>query len=96
MTASSKNPPSAAEFCARCPNPDIVARSKDHFGRSAWEFECAYAKELHVNGRGIVISCDALNDACCVDDGQNAFVNSQTVLHLRDFFEATLQYLGLK
>lgn len=96
MTASSNKPPSAVQLCARCPNPGIVARRKDHFGKGAWEFECGHARELHVSGAGIVIGCDALNEACCVDDGQNIFVNAQSALPLRDFLEASLRYLGLK
>lgn len=96
MTASSNKAPCAAQICVHCPNPKIIARFKDHFGKSAWEFDCEHAKELHISGKGIVIGCDALNDACCVDDGQNVFVNSQAVLPLRGFFEATLHYLRLK
>ena len=96
MTVASNKAPSAAQFCTRCPNPDIVARRKDHFGKSTWEFDCEFAKELHVTGKGIVISCEALNSACCVDNGQDTFVNSQAVLSLREFFEASLRYLRLK
>ncbi len=85
------------DVCAECPNSQLEAQQKLHFGRAAWEFCCEYATELHVTNKGIVVQCSARNgNTCCVDNNRDIIVNSQEIFPLRAFFEATLKYLRLK
>jgi hypothetical protein len=93
---SKKNPPCSGDICSGCPNPDIIASRKTHFGKPAWEIECAHAEELHILGEGIEIICSKLNSPCCVDNNRDYFVNSPKISPLRNFFEASLRYLGKK
>ncbi len=92
---SYKNPPCASDVCGDCPNPDIIATSKVHFGAEAWEFECLHALEIHVTGEGITIDCAKLTVPCCVDNSKDVFVNSPKISPMRSFFETTMKYLGI-
>ena len=90
------SPPSTKSINPDCPNPDIVANTKLHFGQQAWEWQCPHAEEVIVAGKGIKIKCSLLNQRCCVDDNQKYFVNSPKTEPLRSFFETTLKYFGVK
>ena len=90
------NPPRAGELCATCPNPDLIARRRKHFGRDVWHFDSALAVEVLAKDSGILIKCSGLNGFCCVDDGNDVFVGSPDINSLKDFLETTLSYLGLK
>jgi hypothetical protein len=89
-------PPDTKSINSDCPNPDIVASKKDHFGHKAWEWQCPYAEEAIVAGKGIEIKCSALQQTCCIDDNKVYFVNSPKTEPLRNFFETTLKYFGFK
>ena len=93
---SNDTPPRAGDICPSCPNPDIFATRKGHFGRSVWSFECPQVIELYVKNSGIVIKCSGLDGPCCVEDNWDFFVSSPTLNPLKDFFEATLEYLRIK
>jgi hypothetical protein len=90
------NPPRAGEVSAMCPNPELIARTRKHFGRDVWHFDCAQAVEVLAKESGILIKCSGLNGFCCVDDGNDFFVGSPDVNSLKVFLETTLSYLGLK
>lgn len=90
------HPPCAGEVSARCPNPDLVASRRNHFGREVWHFECPKAVEVFAKDRGIVIKCAGFDGYCCVEDGKDIFVGSPDINPFKDFLETTLSYLGLK
>jgi hypothetical protein len=90
-----QQPPRAGEISAQCPNPDMVAQSKDHFGNAAWDFACRHALELYVKDSGIQIKCSVLNGPCCVENSRDVFVNSSSADPLKSFFETTLKYLRI-
>ncbi len=90
-----KKAPRAGDVCEDCPNPDIIAQRKVHFGKKTWEFECEYAVEIHVTGEGITIDCAKDSKSCCIDDSQKIFVNSPKISPMRSFFEITMGYLGI-
>lgn len=90
------NPPRAGELSTKCPNPDLVACRRKHFGRDVWHFECAQAVEVFAKDSGIYIKCSGLNGSCCVEDGNDVFVGSPNINSFKDFLETTLSYLGLK
>jgi hypothetical protein len=90
------NPPRAGEICATCPNSDLVAAKKAHFGRQVWHFECSQAIELYAKDSGIVIKCSGLDGPCCVENSRDVFVGSPDINPLKEFLETTLGYLGLK
>ena len=73
------NPPRAGEISATCPNPDLVACRRAHFGREVWHFECAQAVEVSAGDRGIVIKCCGLDGFCCVEEGKDVFVGSPDI-----------------
>ena len=87
--------PRAGQISPDCPNPDIVAQRKDHFGNAAWDFTCCHALEIYVKDSGIRIKCAVLDAPCCVENSRDVFVNSASVDPLRNFFETTLGYFGL-
>lgn len=89
-------PPRTSELCATCPNPDLIACQRSHFGREVWHFECPRAVEVLARDRGIVIQCSGLEGFCCVEDGKEVFVGSPDINPFKDFLETTLNYLGLK
>jgi hypothetical protein len=91
-----QNPPRTGDFGAACPNPDLIAHRRKHFGRDVWHFECEQAVEVFAKDRGIVVKCSLINGLCCVEDGNDVFVGSPNINTLKDFLEATLNYLGLK
>ncbi|PID44150.1 MAG: hypothetical protein CSB48_02585 [Proteobacteria bacterium] len=93
---TNKEPPSAREINPECPNPDMVAKYKDHFGNHAWEWDCANAVETHEAGKGIVIHCSKLNRLCCIDDNDKHFVNAPKVDPLQFFLNTTRKYFGMK
>ncbi len=93
---TNKNPPTTKEVNPDCPNPDIVAKYKDHFGNPAWEWQCTYAVETHIAGKGIVINCTKLNRQCCIDDNDQYFVNPPEIDPLKFFLNTTRKYFGLK
>ena len=90
------NPPRTGRLSAMCPNPDLIASKRKHFGREVWHFECAQAVEVLAKDSGIFIKCSGLKGFCCVDDGNDFFVGSPDVNSLKDFLQTTLGYLGLK
>lgn len=90
------HPPRAGELNNGCPNPDLVATRRNHFGRDVWHFECVHAVEVVAKDRGIVIRCAGSDGYCCVEDGMDIFVGSPEINPLKDFLETTLNYLGLK
>ena len=90
------DPPRAGELCATCPNPDLVAVRKVHFGNKVWHFECSYAIEVHAQDSGILIRCSGLDGPCRVENNQDVFVGSPDINPLKEFLETTLGYLGLK
>jgi len=90
------NPPRAGGLGATCPNPDLVACRRTHFGREVWHFECAQAVEVFTMDKGIFVNCSGLNGLCCVEDGKDVFVGSPEINPLKDFLETTLTYLGLR
>jgi len=90
------NPPRSGELSATCPNPDLVAFRRKHFGRDVWHFECPQAVEVFAKDSGIVIKCSGLDGFCCVEDGEDIFVGSPNINSFKDFLETTLSYLGLK
>ena len=93
----SNSPPRAGEISATCPNPDLVACRRTHFGREVWHFECAQAVEVSVMySAGIVIKCSGLDGFCCVEDGEDVFVDSPDISSFKAFLETTMSYLGLK
>jgi len=94
--SSDSSPPKTKNISEDCPNPDIVAHKKVHFGSSAWEWHCQFAKEVIVDGKGIEIRCSRLDQICCIDDNQRYFVNSSSSEPLRLFFNTTLKYFGIK
>lgn len=89
-------PPKAKDINPECPEPDNVAKVKNHFGKKAWEWQCPHAVEAMVEGKGIVINCSALGRHCCIDDNKDYFVSSPKIEPLRNFFETTLKYFGSK
>jgi hypothetical protein len=91
-----QNPPRAGKLCALCPNPDLTACRRKHFGRDVWHFDCAQAVEVLAKDSGILIRCSGLNGFCCVDDGNDVFVGSPDINPLKDFLATTLSYFGLK
>lgn len=93
---STDNPPRAGDICNSCPNPDMIAARKSHFGRSAWHFECTQAIEFYVQDSGIKIRCSGLGGPCCVENSHDVFVGSPEFNPLKGFFETTLEYFGLK
>jgi hypothetical protein len=90
------NPPRAGELCTDCPNPDLIAHRRTHFGREVWHFECTQAVEVFAVDRGIYVNCSGLNGCCCVEDGKDVFVGSPEINPLKNFLDTTLNYLGLK
>lgn len=90
------DPPRAGELGATCPNPDLLACKRTHFGREVWHFECAQAVEVSARDKGIVIKCSGLGGICCVEDGKDVFVGSPSINPFKNFLETTLGYLGLK
>ena len=90
------DPPRAGKISAMCPNPELIACRRKHFGREVWHFECAQAVEVLAKGRGISIKCSGLDGFCCVDDGNDVFVGSPEINSIKGFLETTLNYLGLK
>lgn len=92
----SDGPPRAGGLSATCPNPDLAACRRTHFGREVWHFECAQAVEVSAMDRGIVIKCSGLDKFCCVEDGEDVFVDSPDINPFKDFLETTMSYLGLK
>lgn len=90
------HPPLAGDINSECPNPDMVATRRSHFGHGVWQFECPHADEVYATEKGIVIRCAVSNSYCCVDDGKEIFVSSPEISPLKDFLETTLNYLGLK
>jgi len=91
-----QNPPRAGDLSPTCPNPDLIACRRKHFGRDVWHFECAQAVEAFTKDSGIFIKCSVLDGFCCVEDGNDVFVGSPDIKSFRDFLETTLRYLGLK
>ena len=91
-----KAPPAAREINSECPSPDLIAQKKDHFGKKAWEWQCPHAVEALVAGKGILITCSALNRQCCIDDSKEYFVSSPKIEPLRSFFETTMKYFGVR
>lgn len=91
-----KNPPRAGDLCASCPNPDLVACRRRHFGREVWYFECAQAVEVFATDKGIVIKCAESDGFCCLEDSKEIFVGSPGINLFKEFLETTLSYLGLK
>lgn len=90
------SPPNTKSINPECPNPDIIAHTKIHFGNKAWEWQCLHAQEVIIAGKGIEIKCSLRNQPCCIDDNQKYFVNSAKSEPLRIFFETTLKYFGVK
>ncbi len=90
------SPPTTGEISAECPCPEIVASQKNHFGRKCWEWQCDYAHEVLVEGKGMVIECSALHRQCCIDDNTDYFVSSPKIEPLKSFFETTMKYFGIK
>lgn len=86
-------PPHAADICADCPSPQLVARPKDHFGKSCWEFECEYAEEVSPASKGITIHCAQTGQPCSIDNGIDYFVSSPRISLMKNFFEATMKFL---
>ena len=93
---SHDNPPCASEICSTCPNPELVAARKSHFGRIVWHFECNQAVEFYAQDSGIVIKCAELDGPCCVENSRDIFVGSPDINPLKEFFETTMEYLGFK
>lgn len=91
-----QNPPRAGELSATCPNPDLIACGRRHFGRNVWYFECNHAVELFAKDSGILIKCSRLDGICSVEDGNDVFVGSPDINSVKDFLQTTLRYLGLK
>jgi len=89
------NSPNAGSISTKCPNPEIEAHAKKHFGQQAWEWNCPHVKEGIVAGKGIEITCRLLNQPCCIDDNQHYFVNPAKSKPLRGFLTATLQYFSM-
>ena len=86
-------PPKAGELSPHCPCPHLVARPKDHFGKSCWEFECEYAEEVSPGSEGITIHCSRAGKSCSIDDGADYFVSSPRISLMKNFFEATMKFL---
>ena len=91
-----QNPPRAGQLSPACPNPDLIACRRKHFGRNVWHFECAQAVELFTKDSGILIKCSSLNEICFVEDGKDVFVGPPDINSIKTFLETTLSYLGLK
>ena len=81
----SNSPPRAGEISATCPNPDLVACRRTQ----AVEVSVMYSA-------GIVIKCSGLDGFCCVEDGEDVFVDSPDISSFKAFLETTMSYLGLK
>lgn len=86
--------PTTGDCNPDCPQPALRATPIRHFGRAAWEFECASATEVRVVGGGLEIHCAQRDQPCPVEDGETVFVNSPKISLIKGFLSITARYLG--